>query len=147
MSSASDPLPSGYSILGGIPLPGQDHAASIIFLVAFAILLFGTLFRYTRSATRTTALLRPIAFDLLRIVTYGLRYKQASGDYSVGLFIGTQVMFSLGLLFMGEPVLALLNEAAKRGLSRGTGGGPGLLRFIGSEFSYLPSPIVTEDSR
>ncbi len=119
--------------MGGIPLPSQDHAPSIIFIVAFFLILVFTIFRYTRSTTRTTALLRPIAFDLLRIVTYGLRYKQASGDYTVGLFIATQVMFSLGLLFMGEPLLALLNDAAKRGLSRGSGGGVGLLRFVGSK--------------
>jgi ABC-type Na+ efflux pump permease subunit len=134
MSSASDPLPSGYSILGGIPLASPDHAASIVFIIAFFIPLLFTIFRFVRPDTRTMSLLRPIAFDVLRILTYILRYKQADGDYSTGLFITTQIMFSLGLLFLGEPVLALLNEAARRGISRGSGGGPGLLRFVGSSY-------------
>jgi small-conductance mechanosensitive channel len=132
MSSASDPLPTGYSILGGIPLANPDHAASIVFIIAFVMPLILTIFRFVRPKTRTKALIRPIAFDLLRIITYALRYHQASGDYSTGLFITTQIMFSLGLLFMAEPLLALMNEAARSGISRGTSGGPGLLRLLGS---------------
>lgn len=133
MSSASDPLPSGYSILGGIPLANPDHVASIIFVVVFFIPLILTILRFVRPRTRTKALLRPVIFDVVRILTYILRYKQASGDYSTGLFIATQILFSLGLLFVGEPLLALLGEAASSGVSKGSGGRSGLLRLFGTK--------------
>ncbi|QRW03382.1 proteophosphoglycan protein [Ceratobasidium sp. AG-Ba] len=81
--SSSLQLPSGLSITGGIPIKSQDLAPSIIFIVAYAILIPLAVFRIVRKESRSTTLIRPAIFIVVRIATYILRALQANGKASI----------------------------------------------------------------
>jgi hypothetical protein len=113
-TATSEPLPTSYALMCGIILPAEDHIASILYyLIAFAFLFIGVVIRWIEPESRTVALLMPSVFDLLRVVTYGLLFRQAKGDHDFGLFISTQVMFNLGLPCLANPLLTLLHRAAQ----------------------------------
>ncbi|KAF8597659.1 hypothetical protein BDV93DRAFT_562080 [Ceratobasidium sp. AG-I] len=76
---ASNPSTSGISITGGIPTKAQDLAPSIIFIIAYACLIPLAIWRLASKASRSTTLIRPAIFVLVRIATYIVRAIQATG--------------------------------------------------------------------
>lgn len=111
MDSVASSLPEGFSLVGGIPVKSQDFAAcdfrvspllvanntdsrahrSIIFIVAFVLLIPLALWRIVRKSTRSTVLIRPCIVLVVRIATYAIRAVEANGNYAEGLFIAEQV--------------------------------------------------------
>ena len=83
---ASKSLPLFFqNILGGIP-SHDDLAPSIVFTIAFALLLPVVIWRLVRPTTRSLVLIRPLIYILIRIVTFAIRADEANGDTSTGLF-------------------------------------------------------------
>ncbi|QRV74436.1 proteophosphoglycan protein [Ceratobasidium sp. AG-Ba] len=112
--SSSLQLPSGLSITGGIPIKSQDLAPSIIFIVAYAILIPLAVFRIVRKESRSTTLIRPAIFIVVRIATYILRALQANGNYAEALFIVEQVFLLAGFPIICEAILSLLESHTTR---------------------------------
>ncbi|CAE6475956.1 unnamed protein product [Rhizoctonia solani] len=107
MSSISQ-VPSGFSITGGIPTKSQDLAASIIFTIAYACLVPFVAWRLASKASRTTTMIRPAIFVLVRTATYIMRAVQSNGDYSETLFIVEQVFLLAGFPIICDAILTLL---------------------------------------
>ncbi|KAF8676183.1 hypothetical protein RHS04_06556 [Rhizoctonia solani] len=107
MSSISQ-VPSGFSITGGIPTKSQDLAASIIFSIAYACLVPFVAWRLASKASRTTTMIRPAIFVLVRTATYIMRAVQSNGDYSETLFIVEQVFLLAGFPIICDAILTLL---------------------------------------
>ncbi|KAG9103894.1 hypothetical protein FRC06_007141 [Ceratobasidium sp. 370] len=101
-------LPTGLSITGGIPTKSQDLAASIIFIIAYACLIPLAVFRLAKKESRSTTLIRPAIFILVRLATYVMRAVQANGNYGQTLFIVEQVFLLAGFPIICEAILSLL---------------------------------------
>ncbi|GAA6014190.1 hypothetical protein JCM10207_006127 [Rhodosporidiobolus poonsookiae] len=118
MSSSSDALasawPAGFTLTGGIPTRGEDLAASIIFIILFALLIPLAVWRFADRRTRTFTLLRPAIIVLVRVATYIIRAIQANGNYDEGLFIGEQVLLLAGLVPLMEPLVKLVRYHVRR---------------------------------
>ncbi|QRV89213.1 proteophosphoglycan protein [Ceratobasidium sp. AG-Ba] len=112
--SSSLQLPSGLSITGGIPIKSQDLAPSIIFIVAYVILTPLAVFRIARKESRSTTLIRPTIFIVVRIATYIMRAIQANGNYAEALFIVEQVFLLAGFPIICEAILSLLESHITR---------------------------------
>ncbi|ORY68033.1 hypothetical protein BCR35DRAFT_308222 [Leucosporidium creatinivorum] len=111
----ADIFPAGLSLTGGFPLKGQDLAASIIFLIAYILLLPFAIWRNVKPASRTLILLRPCIFILARIVTWILRAIQAAQtNVNEGLMIGEQILLLCGFILLCEPLLSLVGYHIKR---------------------------------
>lgn len=108
MSNAADSFPPGFVLTGGVPLKGQDFAASILFIIAFALLVPLVSWRLFRKSSRTWVLVRPAIFIAIRIATYVVRAIQADGNVSKGLFITEQICLLCGFLLLLEPFSALV---------------------------------------
>ncbi|GAA5969697.1 hypothetical protein JCM11641_008008 [Rhodosporidiobolus odoratus] len=113
-ASSSGSWPAGLSLTGGIPTKSQDLAASIIFTIAFFLLLPLAGWRWFSRPSRTLTLIRPSVVLVLRIATYSIRAVQANGNYSKGLFITEQVFLLAGLIPLLEPVVVLLRAHVRR---------------------------------
>ncbi|GAA5852679.1 hypothetical protein JCM8547_002587 [Rhodosporidiobolus lusitaniae] len=113
-SSLANSWPAGLTLTGGIPTESQDLAASIVFAVAFLLLLPLAILRFAQPATRTWVLLRPTIVATLRIATYIIRAVEAKGNYSEGLFIAEQVLLLSGLIPLVDPIVSLLRAHVKR---------------------------------
>ncbi|BGP38759.1 hypothetical protein JCM10450v2_002713 [Rhodotorula kratochvilovae] len=114
MSSVSSDFPSGFSLLGGIPTQKQDLAASILFAVAFALLIPLVIWRIAVKDTRQPILIRPVFVLIVRIATYVIRAIEAKGNYSEGLFIADQILLLLGLIPLASTLLSLLHFHVQR---------------------------------
>ncbi|CAE6482118.1 unnamed protein product [Rhizoctonia solani] len=101
-------VPTGFSITGGIPTKSQDLAPSIIFIIAYACIVPLAAWRLTSKASRSTTLIRPAIFVLVRIATYIMRAVQSNGNYSETLFIVEQVFLLAGFPIICEAILSLL---------------------------------------
>ncbi|CAE6469144.1 unnamed protein product [Rhizoctonia solani] len=101
-------VPTGFSITGGIPTKSQDFAASIIFIIAFACLIPLAVWRLASKASRSTTIIRPAIFVLVRTATYIMRAIQSNGNYSETLFIVEQVFLLAGFPIICEAILSLL---------------------------------------
>ncbi|CAE6426295.1 unnamed protein product [Rhizoctonia solani] len=101
-------VPTGFSITGGIPTKSQDLAPSIIFIIAYACLVPLAAWRLTSKASRSTTLIRPAIFVLVRIATYIMRAVQSNGNYSETLFIVEQVFLLAGFPIICDAILSLL---------------------------------------
>ncbi|GAA5831933.1 hypothetical protein JCM3766R1_000161 [Sporobolomyces carnicolor] len=107
-STSSDAFPAGFVLTGGIPTKSQDLAASILFTIAYAVLVPLVLLRVCRKSSRTLVLIRPAIFISIRIATYIVRAIQANGDESEGLFITEQIFLLCGFLLLLEPFSTLV---------------------------------------
>ncbi|CAE7233208.1 unnamed protein product [Rhizoctonia solani] len=101
-------IPTGFSITGGIPIRSQDLAASIIFIIAYACLIPLATWRLASKASRSTTMIRPAIFVLVRTATYIMRAVQSSGNYSEALFIVEQVFLLAGFPIICDAILTLL---------------------------------------
>ncbi|KAG8751050.1 hypothetical protein FRC12_012623 [Ceratobasidium sp. 428] len=106
--SSSIQLPAGLSITGGVPTRSQDLAPSIIFVIAYACLIPLAGFRLAKKESRSTTLIRPAIFILVRLATYIMRAIQANGNYRQTLFIVEQVFLLGGFPIICEAILTLL---------------------------------------
>ncbi|KAG9095890.1 hypothetical protein FS749_009527 [Ceratobasidium sp. UAMH 11750] len=106
--SSSIQLPTGLSLTGGIPTKSQDLAPSIIFIIAYACLIPLAIFRLAKKESRSTTLIRPAVFVLVRLATYIMRAVQAGGNYGETLFIVEQVFLLAGFPIICEAILTLL---------------------------------------
>ncbi|GAA6063859.1 hypothetical protein JCM10212_003550 [Sporobolomyces blumeae] len=107
-SDLADSIPHNISLTGGVPLKSQDLAASIIYVIAFVLVVPLALFRICRCDSRTAVLVRPSIFVGLRIGAYIVRSIQADGNYGSGLFIAEQILFLCGFLLLVEPFTTLV---------------------------------------
>ncbi|GAA6027804.1 hypothetical protein JCM8097_001726 [Rhodosporidiobolus ruineniae] len=114
IDSLADAFPKGFSLTGGVPLEKQDLAASIIFTIAFVLLLPAIVWRWSRRCSRTWLLLRPTLVAMFRIATYIIRAIESKGNYSEGLFIAEQVLLLAGLVPLLEPLVGLLRSHVRR---------------------------------
>ncbi|KEP47862.1 putative proteophosphoglycan protein [Rhizoctonia solani 123E] len=101
-------VPTGFSITGGIPTKSQDLAPSVIFIIAYACIVPLAAWRLASKASRSTTLIRPAIFVLVRIATYIMRAIQSNGNYSETLFIVEQVFLLAGFPIICEAILSLL---------------------------------------
>lgn len=62
-----------------------DSSQSIVFIVAFALLIPVGIWRFAVKSTRTPVLIRPLIFCVLRVATYVVRAMMANGSYSIGI--------------------------------------------------------------
>ncbi|GAA5888618.1 hypothetical protein JCM5296_001091 [Sporobolomyces johnsonii] len=106
--SLTDVFPQGFALTGGIPVKSQDLAASIVFIIAYFVLIPLAVWRVLNPASRTLLLIRPVIFLQTRIVTFILRAVQSNGHYSTGLFIAEQILLLCGFLLICEPLVALV---------------------------------------
>ncbi|KAG8694871.1 hypothetical protein FRC11_001903, partial [Ceratobasidium sp. 423] len=72
-------IPTGFSITGGIPIKSQDLAASIVFIILYVCLIPLAVWRLASRESRTTTMIRPAIFVLVRIATYIMRAVQSNG--------------------------------------------------------------------
>ncbi|GAA6027802.1 hypothetical protein JCM8097_001725 [Rhodosporidiobolus ruineniae] len=109
---------SGLSLTGGVPLKSQDLAASIVFTVAFALLIPFAIWRVARRETRTWYLFGPSFVLGMRIATYIIRAVMAVQDEGegapVGLFIAEQILLLAGLIPLITPLVGLLRSHVRR---------------------------------
>ncbi|KDN42470.1 hypothetical protein RSAG8_06787, partial [Rhizoctonia solani AG-8 WAC10335] len=101
-------IPTGFSITGGIPTKSQDLAASIIFIIAYVCLIPLAAWRLASKESRSTTMIRPAIFALVRTATYIMRAVQSNGNYSETLFIVEQVFLLGGFPIICEAILSLL---------------------------------------
>jgi len=109
-SSAQDYLPSGISVYGGLPTKSQDLAASILFTILFALLLPLCVYRLVNKDSRSLLVFRIFLFVPTRVVSYILRSVEASGTYSVGIFIAEFVLILSGFNLLCEPLVAVMEQ-------------------------------------
>jgi hypothetical protein len=64
---------------------------SIVFTIAYFLLLPVAIWRQAIPASRCWTLIRPIIFIALRIGTFIIRAVQANGNYQIGFFVAEQV--------------------------------------------------------
>jgi len=98
------------SLVGGIPTKA-DFVPSVIFAVAYGILLIPVGFRLSRSKSRVfTLLIGTLTFSIERIVVFSVRASQAhfSSEPSKGRLIYQQVSFALGFISFATDSVALL---------------------------------------
>ncbi|GAA5949909.1 hypothetical protein JCM21900_005517 [Sporobolomyces salmonicolor] len=114
-SSLTDVFPKGFVLTGGIPIRSQDLAASIVFIIAYFVLVPLAIWRVLNPASRTLLLLRPAIFVQTRIVTFVLRAVQSNGHYSTGLFVAEQILLLCGFLLICEPLVSLVKYHAFQG--------------------------------
>ncbi|BGO90376.1 hypothetical protein NBRC10512v2_002367 [Rhodotorula toruloides] len=115
MSAAlSQALPTGFSLVGGVPLKNPDLAASVIFLVVWALLTPLPVWRFAVRRTRDAILIRPAVVIVIRIATFIIRALEANGNYATGLFIAEQVLLLIGLIPLCEPLISLLRFHVRR---------------------------------
>ncbi|KAJ8296093.1 hypothetical protein OF846_001410 [Rhodotorula toruloides] len=115
MSAAlSQALPTGFSLVGGVPLKNPDLAASIIFLAAWALLTPLLVWRFAVRRTRIAVLIRPAVVIVIRIATFVIRALEANGNYATSLFITEQVLLLIGLIPLCEPLISLLRFHVRR---------------------------------
>lgn len=68
------------------------HASrSILFIIAYFLLVPLLVLRVGRKSSRTLVLIRPAIFVTIRIATYVIRAIQATGNEGEGLFVAEQV--------------------------------------------------------
>ncbi|GAA5874060.1 hypothetical protein JCM1840_006131 [Sporobolomyces johnsonii] len=114
-AALSDVLPAGFVLTGGIPLKHPDFAASIVFVIAYLLLIPAALFRIIRPTSRTTVLVRPAIFLVARVGTYVVRAIQANGNYSTGLFIAEQILMLCGFQLLCAPLVSLVKYQTYQG--------------------------------
>ncbi|GAA5998287.1 hypothetical protein JCM5350_006053 [Sporobolomyces pararoseus] len=107
-STSTEGLPTGFVLTGGIPLKNQDFAASILFIVAYALSVPLLVWRISRKSSRTLVLIRPAIFVGIRIATYVVRAIQADGNESEALFVTEQIFLLCGFLLLLEPFSTLV---------------------------------------
>ncbi|KZT56613.1 hypothetical protein CALCODRAFT_518049 [Calocera cornea HHB12733] len=105
------------TISGGLPTR-PDLAPSIVFVVAYFILLFPTLWRtytYRRPRMLLFTYVRLVAFIFIRIATFALRADEAVTASipfdpvpSIGIFIGEQILLGVGFIIMVDMMVSLL---------------------------------------
>ncbi|KAI5480872.1 replication factor C subunit 3 [Pseudohyphozyma bogoriensis] len=81
---------------------------SIVFTVAFALILAAGLFRALTPRSRSSVLIKPIIFAGIRVATYAIRAYMADGHYSTGLFIANQILLLCGFVLLCSTCLELL---------------------------------------
>jgi len=109
MSSIADSGVSGFNFTGGFPT-SKDLAPSIVFIIAFIIVLPVLVWRLARFQDRTVVLLRPAVFIVIRIASLILRAVMSKTNYGEGELIAELVLVSVGYLFLIEPLIALWNR-------------------------------------
>ncbi|BGO97026.1 Proteophosphoglycan ppg4 [Rhodotorula toruloides ATCC 204091] len=115
MSAAlSQGLPAGFSLVGGVPLKNPDLAASIVFIVVWALLILLPVWRFAVRRTRVAVLVRPAVVIGIRIATFVIRALEANGNYATGLFIAEQILLLIGLIPLCEPLISLLRFHVRR---------------------------------
>ncbi|BGP23541.1 proteophosphoglycan ppg4 [Rhodotorula toruloides] len=115
MSAAvSQAFPAGFSLIGGVPLKNPDLAASIFFIVVWALLAPIAVWRFSVRRTRVAVLIRPAIVIGLRVGTFVIRALEADGNYATGLFIAEQILLLVGLLPFCEPLISLLRYHVRR---------------------------------
>ncbi|GAA5869546.1 hypothetical protein JCM16303_000505 [Sporobolomyces ruberrimus] len=107
-TATSDLLPAGFSLTGGIPTKSQDLAASILFIIAYFLLVPLLVLRVGRKSSRTLVLIRPAIFVTIRIATYVIRAIQATGNEGEGLFVAEQIFLLCGFFLLLEPFSTLV---------------------------------------
>ncbi|GAA5992680.1 hypothetical protein JCM5350_002542 [Sporobolomyces pararoseus] len=105
MSSSSN---TNFVLSGGAPRKDQDFVASILFTVAYSIVIPILALRYCRKSSRTSILIRIAFFVPTRIATFVIRTLQAGGDESEGLFVSEQILLLCGFLLLLEPFSTLV---------------------------------------
>ncbi|GAA5967242.1 hypothetical protein JCM11641_000486 [Rhodosporidiobolus odoratus] len=114
-ASPSNSSSAGLSLTGGIPTKSQDLAASITFVVAFALIIIPLAGRRWHSASsRTATLIRHSIVLVARIATYVIRAIEADGNRSKGLVIEEQVLLLAGLVPRLEPLVVRLRAHIRR---------------------------------
>ncbi|KZV90057.1 hypothetical protein EXIGLDRAFT_838083 [Exidia glandulosa HHB12029] len=103
MSSTTSP----NTALTGILARKADFAPSIVFTIAFAVLLPIGIWRFVSRETRTRQLIQPTIFCLMRIATYIVRAVMANGQLSVGLVAAEMVLLGASALLVIEPLIKL----------------------------------------
>ncbi|BGO97019.1 hypothetical protein NBRC10513v2_002493 [Rhodotorula toruloides] len=115
MSAAlSQSLPAGFSLVGGVPLKSPDLAASIVFIVVWALLTPLPVWRFAVRRTRVAVLVRPAVVIVIRIATCIIRALEANGNYATGLFIAEQILLLIGVIPLCEPLISLLRFHVRR---------------------------------
>ncbi|KAI5479614.1 DNA mismatch repair protein MSH3 [Pseudohyphozyma bogoriensis] len=109
-SSVESFFPPGFSVTGGIPVESQDFSASIVFAVAYSLLVPLAIMRIVRSKSRCFALARPSLFVAARIGSFVLRAYMARGNYTTNLFIAEQVLILCGFVFICSSAASLLGS-------------------------------------
>ncbi|GAA5965518.1 hypothetical protein JCM3765_007361 [Sporobolomyces pararoseus] len=107
-STSTTALSTDFVLSGGVPRKNQDFAASILFTVAYSIVIPILALRYFRKSSRTSILLRIAFFLPTRIATFVIRTIQAGGDESEGLFVSEQILLLCGFLLLLEPFSTLV---------------------------------------
>lgn len=131
MTSTSSGYPTSLALLGGIPVKSQDLAPyafcslalsfrvmpslinshvspnfvtcrSIIFALAYSLLLPVVIWRLVTPASRCLTLIRPAIFISIRIGTFIVRAIQSDGHYETGLFIADQVRLAIATVLPAE---------------------------------------------
>jgi hypothetical protein len=88
-------LPLLFTCHTRILLISWSTGRSIVFAVAYGLLLPAFALRLLNPSSRCVVLLRPAAFVLARIPTFAIRANMSEGHYNPGLFIAEQVRLSL----------------------------------------------------
>ncbi|KZT56617.1 hypothetical protein CALCODRAFT_497258 [Calocera cornea HHB12733] len=107
------------ALSGGLPTQ-PDQTPSIVFAVAYAVLLLPTLWRtYTyRVPTRLLiTFVRLALFDCVRIATFALRAIEAASAQlpdnpvpSTGIFIAEQILLGIGFIVLVDLLVELLKS-------------------------------------
>jgi len=98
-----------FQTTGGLPT-SSDTLPSVILLCAYAALVPLLLWRVASRNSRTKILIRPFIFVIARLVTWGIRIvlSKRTSPASTTVYIVEAVLISIGLVFLNEPLVALL---------------------------------------
>ncbi|GAA5919015.1 hypothetical protein JCM1841_002692 [Sporobolomyces salmonicolor] len=95
-SSLTDVFPKGFVLTGGIPIRSRDLAASVVFVIAYFVLVPLAIWRVLNPASRTC-------------------FSSSNGHYSTGLFVAEQILLLCGFLLICEPLVSLVKYHAFQG--------------------------------
>ncbi|KAJ6604197.1 hypothetical protein DFH09DRAFT_301076 [Mycena vulgaris] len=101
---------SSPSLVGGIALRAYDLPGSIVFAVAYGLLVPVFIARLIARRSRTLALIQVLAFSLERVVLFSLRASAAVRAHTEapGLSKYMQVTFALGFLSLAHTIQSLV---------------------------------------
>ncbi|KAM0754493.1 hypothetical protein T439DRAFT_376964 [Meredithblackwellia eburnea MCA 4105] len=112
-------IPADFPLTGGTPLKNQDLAASIVFLTVYAFLIPIAIYRLSSPFSRCLALIRPVIFIPVRIVSFALRINTSLHGITNSILITQQVFLQCGFILLCEPVLQLTAFHLERHLPKG----------------------------
>jgi len=113
MSDSSSNTTALGVIPGGTPTKHQDYVPSLGFLGFYLVMIPFALWRIFSGNSRMGLLIRPIAFEVIRIATFAIRIiqaqKQDKGETLSKTLIQTEdIILAIGLQIVVEPTLHLL---------------------------------------